>query len=109
VAILVENPSSGRQVIHACQNSGWSVPEDVAVLSCSDDELLCQISNIPISGVAVAAAEIGYEAAFMLDELMKNRELPRNLVSMPPIGVVPRQSTNILAVEDKTLADAVRF
>ena len=68
VAILTW--SGGREVIHACQQAGLRVPQEVALLSGSEDELLCECSPVPISGVQAACQKIGYEAADMLRRLM---------------------------------------
>lgn len=108
-AVFAETASGGRQLIHACQEFGFSVPDEVAVLSAADDELLCEISNIPMSWVASAAEEIGQNAAMLLDRLMQRKPLPFKLRKIHPLGVVTRQSTNILAVQDETLAKAIRF
>ncbi len=109
VAVFAETASEGRQLIHACQQFGWNVPDDVAVLSGADDELLCDISNIPMSWVASAAEEIGQKAALLLDHLMKGEDPPFDYRKVQPLGVVTRQSTNILAVNDDSLAKAIRF
>ncbi|HWI58322.1 MAG TPA: XylR family transcriptional regulator, partial [Bacillota bacterium] len=55
VGILTWNADSGRQVIYAAQRARLHVPEEVALLSGSDDDLLCEVSHIPISAILVAA------------------------------------------------------
>jgi LacI family transcriptional regulator len=109
VGIFTWNASSGRQIIHGCQWAGLKVPDQVAVLSGADDELLCEISNIPMSGLAVAAEQIGWEAASMLDGLMKSGRSVAPSVRLNPVGVVTRQSTDTLAMDDSAVAAAVRF
>ncbi len=111
VAILTW--SGGREVIHACQHVGLRVPEEIALLNGADDELLCECSPIPVSGVQSAGKEIGYRAASMLDGLMKkkngNRNRPSPPILVPPVGVVTRQSTETMAISDKTLVSAVSY
>lgn len=109
VAILTWNADSGRQVIHACQQAGLQVPEDVALLSGSDDDLLCEISHIPISALHVAAEQIGQRAAAQLDRIMRGGTVPDEPVLIPPLGIVARQSTDTLAIADRALARAVGF
>lgn len=109
VGILAWNASSAREIIYACQVRGLLVPEEVAVLSGSDDELLCEILQVPISGIRVPSEQIGFEAAGMLDHLMRRRRTPRKEILIAPQGVVSRQSTDTLAISDKALAKAVSF
>jgi LacI family transcriptional regulator len=100
--------SGGREVIHACQQAGLRVPEDIALLSGTDDQL-CEISHVPISAVRAACERIGYEAAAMLDKLMHQATVKDRVKLFPPLGVVSRQSTDTLAITNPAMAKAVRF
>lgn len=110
VAVLTWNTSSARELLYACAAAGLKVPEEVSVMSGSDDDLFCKVAPVPISAVNPAAEEIGYRAAAELDLMMTwpGDEAPAD-VQIPPLGVVTRQSTETLAVEDKALVKALRF
>ena len=43
LAVFTWNSSSARELIYACMQSGLAVPEEVAVLSGSDDDLFCEV------------------------------------------------------------------
>jgi LacI family transcriptional regulator len=96
-------------VLDACHEAGLHVPEDVAILSGAEDELLCEASSPPLSGVAGHAERIGHEAAALLDRLMQGGRPPRQPVLLPPTHVVCRQSTDTLAIDDADLVAAIRF
>jgi LacI family transcriptional regulator len=53
---------------------------------------------------------VGFEAARLLDRLMAGRARPGvgKPVLVPPIGVATRRSTDVTAVEDRLVADAMR-
>lgn len=101
--------SGGREIIMACQQAGIRMPQEVALLSGSEDELLCEISPVPISGVKAATLQIGHEAAALLDRLMKGGVAPKGPLLIPPVGVVTRQSTDTLAITDKALISALAY
>jgi LacI family transcriptional regulator len=109
VGILTWNANSGRQLIYACEQARLHVPEEVAILSATDDDLLCEVSHIPMSAIVVAAEQIGYQAAELLDRSMRGRKVPSRPVLLPPIGVATRQSTETLAIRDAALVKAVSF
>lgn len=110
VAILTWNTSSARELLYACAAAGFDVPEEVSVMSGSDDDLFCKVAPVPISAVNPAAEEIGFRAAERLDQLMnRKRATGRKDILIPPLGVVTRQSTEMLAVEDPALVKALRF
>ena len=101
--------SSGREVIHACEIAGIRVPEEVALLNGSEDELLCECSPIPLSGVQAAYQEIGYEAAALLDRLMHGAPPPEKPRFIAPVRVITRQSTDTTAISDRALIAALAF
>ncbi len=109
LAVLTWNPSSAREIIFACQAANLLVPEDVAVLSSSDDDLLCRLLDVDISALLVAAETLGFEAARILDRLMCGQKAPDKPILIPPVGVVTRQSTDTLAINDRAVVKAVSF
>lgn len=109
VGILTWNADSGRQIIYASHWAGLHVPEEVALLSGTDDDLLCEVSHIPISAVQVAAEQIGHYAAEVLARLMLRRAQPKQTMLIPPLGIVTRQSTDTMAITDRALVAAISF
>lgn len=99
----------GLQVIEACRLTGFRVPEEVAVIGVDNDDLLCELARPSLSSVIVPAELIGYAAAALLDRLLRGARLPRRprLIATP--GIVTRQSSNVLAVDDADVIAAVRF
>ncbi len=109
VAILSWNASGSREVLYAALNAGLLVPEDVAVLSQTDDDLLCAEAPVPLSGIRPPTEQIGFRAAELLDRMMKGTAPPDRPILLPPLGITTRQSTDILAVRDPALLKAVRY
>jgi LacI family transcriptional regulator len=110
LAVFTWNSSSARDLIYACMHAGLAVPEEVAVLSGSDDDLFCEVTPVPISAVRLGCEQIGYRAAEELDEMMGiPGHVPPGDVLIPPQGVVDRRSTDTLAVEDPAMVKALRF
>jgi LacI family transcriptional regulator len=96
-------------LIRTCRRIGELVPEQVAMLGVDNDELQCRQANPPLSSIQVAHEEIGYNAARLLESLMRGRPAPPEPIRVQPIGVVTRASTDILAIADSHVAAAVRF
>ena len=98
----------GFWLLDACVRAGIRVPEEVAVVGVENDEALCAMSRPPLSSVALPTERIGYEAARMLDRLMRGRSVPRTRIAIEPLGVVARQSSDVVAIDDPRLAAALR-
>lgn len=98
----------GQQILDVCRELEIQVPEQVAVLGVDNDTLLCDLCTPPLSSIIPAAHRTGREAARMLDLMMQGRKVPETL-RIDPIGVVTRQSTDVLAIDDADIALAIRF
>jgi LacI family transcriptional regulator len=99
----------GQQVLDICRELGLNVPDDIAVIGQHNDELLCELCDPPLSSVIPTPRRAGYEAAALLDRLMR-KQRPRTVrIEVPPLGVAMRQSTDLVAVADPRLAAALRF
>jgi LacI family transcriptional regulator len=92
-----------------CKQEGIKVPEDIAIIGAGNDELMCELSQPSLSSIAIPAERIGYEAAALLDRLIKREPMPSEPVLLSAAGVVTRQSTDVLAVTDPDLVTAVNF
>ena len=101
--------SGGRELVHSCWEAGLAVPEEVALLSGSDDDLLCAVCDVPISAVRQPAEQIGGEAAELLEQLMGGASIARAPRWLAPLAIITRQSTDTLAVSDKALVAALNF
>lgn len=99
----------GLQLSEVCREAGRRVPEDVAIVGMGNDDFLCDFSRPSLSSVAVANEAIGYQAAALLDRLMKGHPPPSQPILVPPRGVVARQSSDVLAIDDVVVAAALRW
>jgi LacI family transcriptional regulator len=96
-------------VIQICRNRGWSVPHDVAMIAGSNEASLCDHPQPGLTSVELGYGRIGYEAARLLDRLMDGEPRPTRPILMPPVGLIVRASTDFFAVEDESVAAALRF
>jgi LacI family transcriptional regulator len=108
VALLACYDIRGRQAIDACRRAGIAVPDEVAVLGVDDDEVLCGLASPPLSSVMPDAIGAGRLAAELLDQLMRGGQLKRSEWLLPPLGIITRQSTDVLAIDDPLVVAAIR-
>ncbi|HVZ64654.1 MAG TPA: XylR family transcriptional regulator [Lacunisphaera sp.] len=96
-----------QQLIAAAHLHNILVPEEVAILGANNDPIRCELSYPPLSSVAPNAYQSGYQAAATL-ALMMDGQKPSSLdVRIEPIGVVTRPSTDVLAIDDRSVATAL--
>ncbi|MFI4910320.1 MAG: XylR family transcriptional regulator [Sedimentisphaeraceae bacterium JB056] len=110
LGVLAGNDEQGRHVIEACRMAGLRVPDDVAVLGVDNDDIVCDLCEPQLSSIALDSESAGFRAAQVLDNLMKSGHLTSDEeIVIQPTYIVQRHSTDILAVEDDTVAEAMRF
>jgi LacI family transcriptional regulator len=109
VGIMACNDIRGRQVIEACLQAGFQVPDDVAVVGVDEDRLLCELTNPPLSSVVLNLERAGYQAAELLDGLMAGRIHKPQRIPVEALWVIARRSTDVVAIEDRHVAAAARF
>ena len=109
VGILTWATKSGIEVINACDDVAIRVPDEVAVLGGDEDDLLCEACRPPLSAINVAAEQLGHDAADMLNVLMRGETPAKSVIQVEPTGIVARQSTDVLAIDDADIVSAIRF
>ena len=109
LGVMVTADDQALRLLRACDEADLSVPEEVAVLGCDNDPLICDNAPVPLSSVDNDWEGLGYEGAKLLDGLMDGKRAPREPILIAPKGVVMRMSTNIMAVPDANAARALRF
>ena len=113
VGVMACDDSRGRHVLEACRTQGLRVPHDVSVIGVDDDELICELAVPPLTSIRQAARRIGYEAARLLDARIRppsgaTMHCAAASIPVPPIGIVPRASTDTLAVRDPAVARVIQ-
>lgn len=109
LGLMACNDFRGLQALDACRRAGVAVPEEVAVVGADNEVLACELAYPPLSSVIPDCRRIGYEAAALLDRLMKGEPPPRTTLEIAPLGIATRQSTDVTAIADPCVAAAMTF
>lgn len=109
LALFACNDVCGQQVLNACREHEIKVPDEVSVMGVDNDDVLCSLCEPPLSSIEPDTERLGAEAAALLDGLMAGKRARNELVEIPPLRVVERASTNVVAIEDPITVQAVRF
>lgn len=109
VGVFASNDRVGYGILRACKHLGLRVPEDICLISVDNDEILCNLATPNLSSISLSGEEFGYQAAKMLSALMDGRQPKNRHVIIPPKGVVLRNSSDFLKVDDPYVADSLRY
>lgn len=109
IGIMACGDFRGVQLLNACRQANVAVPEEAAVVGVGADDVACQFADPPLSSVVLNGWKMGYEAAALLDRMMQGKAAPKSETLIPPLDVVVRRSSDIMAISDPLVARAVNF
>lgn len=109
LAVLAEIDDYAIEVIEAAVEAGLAIPEEVAILGVGNDELHCPFAPVPLSSVNDNACGIGQQACLVLERMMNGAAAPADGMTVFPLGVVTRQSTDVVAVEHPQVSQALKL
>jgi LacI family transcriptional regulator, galactose operon repressor len=109
LAIFCYNDCVAADIVDACIEAEIQIPAQVAVLGVDNDPVICDCVQVPLSSVRHDLEGMAYEAAALLDRLINGEPAPTIPKRIPPKGVVARQSTDVVAVEEENVEAALRY
>lgn len=109
LGVFCGSDSEAMPVIDVCKIHGIALPDDVSILGVGNHISICEYECVPLSSVLVDYEQSGYMAAELLMRQMKRRALTSPDVLLPPVGVVDRQSTDILGTDNPALRRALKL
>ena len=109
VGIMACNDEFARSIAELCRPHKIRLPDEVALIGADNDELVCELTSPPLSSVAFAAEQAGFDAAEVLDRWMARKKAGTSGIPVWASRVVARTSTDVLAIEDAEVVKAIRF
>lgn len=98
-----------KGVLDICLAAGISVPEEIAVISVDNNEMLCENTLPTLSSVQPDFESGGYMAAELLDQLMRGKKRKPVCLTYGVKRIVYRQSSRFIPMTNRLAAAAVEF
>jgi LacI family transcriptional regulator len=108
IGILTPGDLHAVHLLDTCRELRIAVPEEMAILGRGNDATICDTVRPTLSSLDLDARRIGYEAARLLDRKMAGEPTPE-VVSISPVGVTVRQSTDLMIIEDADVVQALQY
>ncbi len=108
-AVMCCNDDMGRIVLEVCKGAGIDVPGQIAVVGVDNDELVCELTDPPLTSIHLDSRQAGYEAAALMDRLLGGEKMAGQTILHQPLGVITRRSSDVYAVRDECVLKALAF
>ena len=107
--VFCSNDEHARLLGLVAAELGIEVPAQLQLLGVDNDKTICHLSNPPLSSVDNPAEEIGYRAAMMMVDMIKQPGRRPDNQQVEAIRIISRKSTDRFAIKDSSLRRALRY
>lgn len=110
-ALMACDDNQGNRITEICRSNGIRVPDEIAILGVDNDEIICNLSDPPLSSISHNVVQGGFETAQLIDHLLneeEGKEEVRDIV-IRPVGIVSRLSTDFYATNDVCIQKVLRY
>ena len=108
-AMLACDDTRANSLLEACRLLGLNVPKDIAVLGVDNDEITCKLTEPMLSSICLDVRNAGYNAAHYIECALKGPGMVCKAIMVDYIGIVERQSTDILMTSSKNILTVLSF
>lgn len=107
IGIMTPDDRLARLLAETCHTLGLAVPEEVGILGADNDLVFCESLAPTLSSVDPGLERMGLLAGQIIEQMLRGiRPEPyRNM--LPPVGVVMRASTDVIASSDPLVREAL--
>ncbi len=109
VGLFACDDSFALQVSETCKINGIQIPEEIALLGVDNDELICNLSDPPISSIELDVEKGGYETGRLINRYIKRgKKDPFNIV-IKPTRFELRASTEKYDISNEYISKVVNY
>lgn len=109
IALMTCDDNQGHHITEAAKHAGIRIPDEVAVLGVDNDEMVCDLSDPPLSSIELDSEKSGYEAARSMEQMIEEKTCCAPDIVVKATQVVTRHSTDIFASKDKYIVSALKY
>lgn len=109
VALFCCDDERALFVSETCKMSNISIPEEISLLGVDNDELMCFISDPPISSVQLLVEEGGYAMARLLEQQIQKGDNDTFNLKVMPGKIIERGSTDRYNISEENVLKVVKY
>jgi len=109
LGVFATTDDHALEVLETCERMGLSVPDQVSLIGMDNSLLAVEAMHTPISSVNPNLELVGYRGAEILDQLMRGKKVAADPVRIPPLGLITRKSSDLVAINHPGVARSLRF
>lgn len=109
IAMFACDDSFALQVSEICKINNIKIPEEISLLGVDNDELICNLSDPPISSIITDVEYGGYEVGRLIDRFIKGEKKEPFDIIIKPTRFELRKSTEKYDIENEYISTIVNY
>lgn len=109
-AILASCDMLACHLSNVASEADLKIPDEIAILGINNDQALCNLCDPPLSSITFNLKKAGCDAARLMDKIISGKDsLQGQWISIQPLYVKSRGSTDIYAIDDADVVKAMKY
>ena len=109
IALLACDDSFAIQVSEVCRMNNILIPQEISLLGVDNDELICNLSEPPISSIVLNIEKGGHEIGRRIDQVIASQENEPFKISIDPLHIKLRKSTEKISVKNRYILEIINY
>lgn len=108
-ALFACDDNQGNHITELCKVNNIRVPDKIAILGVDNDEIICNLSDPPLSSISHNIVRGGFEAAELIVRLLNEEKVNYQDVVLQPINIINRLSTDFYSTTDTHIQTVLKY
>lgn len=108
-ALFACDDNQGNRITELCKVNNIRVPDKIAILGVDNDEIICNLSDPPLSSISHNIVRGGFEAAELIVRLLNEEKVNYQDVVLQPINIINRLSTDFYSTTDTHIQTVLKY
>lgn len=109
IGLFACDDSFALQVSDICKINNINIPNEISLLGVDNDELICSLSDPPISSIVLDIAKGGYNAAKLIHQLIKKEKNEPFNITVKATRIELRQSTEKYNISNEYISKVINY
>lgn len=109
VALFACDDDFALRVSQICKINSIVIPEEISLMGVDNDELICNLSDPPITSIVLEVEKGGYEAGRIIDELLLHKTNEPPDIIIKPTRYELRKSTEKFDISNEYVKQVVNY
>lgn len=109
VGFFTHDDVHAERAVQACRLAGLRIPEDVAIVTASEDAEYCELADPPLTQIRTDASRHGYICCQLMDKMLRGQPVENRPHLIEPYPPIERASTDLQRTRDPLVASMLRW